>query len=450
MITNNKILFTFLLIALINSCTSKRTTTIIDTSQNKVIAKDTIEFYKEEAIRYDNYIYNENIKSVFIHKKGVELAEPMIVLNTNESLILRFDELDADFNTYQYKFIHCNANWEADNLNELDYIDGFNELYIDYYKNSFNTSQAYVHYMIEFPNDDVKLIKSGNYIIIIYPEDNPDDVIITQKFYVAEQIINPEINVKYPSDIDQKYYRQEVDFSFLYNPQNIINPYSNIKVYIQQNHREDNAISGLKPNFIRDNKLVYNYDDENVFDGANEFRYINMTNFSREIDRIQKIKFENGKYHLSLLKDIRRSFKRYLEIPDINGKYLIKTDNGNDWNLEGDYAKVKFTLPYKNALNKGDLYIYGQLSSWKIDGNFQMKYNDSIKAYQKELYLKQGYYNYMYLYANDTSSKADVRLIEGSHFDTENDYLFKVYYSDPGKFYDRLLLYHVSNSRKGF
>jgi hypothetical protein len=79
-----------------------------------------------------------------------------------------------------------------------------------------------------------------------------------------------------------------------------------------------------------------------------------------------------------------------------------------------------------------------------------MKYNDTLKAYEKELHLKQGYYNYMYLYANDTSSKADSRLIEGSHFDTENDYLFRVYYSDPGDFYDRLILYHISNSRKGF
>jgi hypothetical protein len=79
-----------------------------------------------------------------------------------------------------------------------------------------------------------------------------------------------------------------------------------------------------------------------------------------------------------------------------------------------------------------------------------MKYNTSKGSYEKELYLKQGYYNYLYLYVNDTAKSADIRHIEGSHFDTENEYLFKVYYSDPGDFYDRLLLYHIANSRKSF
>ncbi len=111
---------------------------------------------------------------------------------------------------------------------------------------------------------------------------------------------------------------------------------------------------------------------------------------------------------------------------------------------------MKFTLPYRNVLDKGDLYIFGQLSNWKIDPNFQLKYNTATAVYETELYLKQGYYNYLYLYVNDTTKQADVRLIEGSHFDTENDYLFKVYYKDPGDFYDRLLLYHVANSRKSF
>ncbi len=43
-----------------------------------------------------------------------------------------------------------------------------------------------------------------------------------------------------------------------------------------------------------------------------------------------------------------------------------------------------------------------------------------------------------------------ISLIEGTHFDTENEYIFKVYYKDPGEFYDRLLLYYTANSRDNF
>ena len=148
--------------------------------------------------------------------------------------------------------------------------------------------------------------------------------------------------------------------------------------------------------------------------------------------------------------DEKRTYKRYLEKRDINGKFLIKTIDGNDWNTEGDYAKVLFTLPYREILDQGDIYLFGQLSNWQIHPDFQLKYNPATAVYQKEIYLKQGYYNYLYLYVNDTTQQADVRLIEGSHFDTENEYIFKVYYKDPGDFYDRLLLYHVANSRKSF
>jgi hypothetical protein len=419
----------------------------IEKNEGKVIEND---FYIAETLRYEDFIYDENIKSVLLHKRGVELGEPFIILNSSEQLTLRFDELNAEFNSYQYQFIHCNANWEKSNLNEMNYLNGFNDNYIESSEKSFNTHQPYVHYWVSFPNEDVNFLISGNYIVTVFEQGNPEQPIFSKKFYVSEQNIQAEINISYPSNIDQKYYQQEVDFNFIYSTNQIIDPYSNINVFVEQNHRTDNMLSDLEPNFVRENKLVYNYDDENVFDGGNEFRYINLTSFQSEIDRILKSELTDSTYKITLVADQKRTFKRYLERPDINGKLLLKTTDGNDWNTEGDYAHVKFSLPYRNTLDQGDLYIYGQISNWKISPEFQMKYNTEISTYEAELYLKQGYYNYLYLYVNDTTKSADVRHIEGSHFDTENDYLFKVYYSDPGDFYDRLLLYHVANSRKSF
>ena len=418
--------------------------------EKKSSIKKENDFYSEETIRFEDYIYDKNIKSVILHQRGVELAEPYIILNSNDQLVLRFDDLNADFNTYQYQFIHCNSNWEKSNLNEMDYINGFNDNYFENSEKSFNTHQAYTHYWASFPNEDVSFLISGNYIVNVFEEGKNEEPIFSKKFYISEQNIQPEINISYPSNIDQKYYQQEVDFNFIYSPNQIIDPYSNINVFVEQNHRTDNMISNIEPNFVRENKLVYNYDDENVFDGGNEFRYINLTSFQSEIDRVEKSELTDSTYKITLMADEKRTYKRYLEKPDINGKLLIKTVDGNDWNTEGDYAHVKFNLSYRSTLEQGDLYIFGQISNWKIDPEFQMKYNTSKGSYEKELYLKQGYYNYLYLYVNDTAKSADIRHIEGSHFDTENEYLFKVYYSDPGDFYDRLLLYHVANSRKSF
>jgi len=458
MIINNNILLQLILVASISLATACKTASVSSkTSKNNLpktnqndSTKTNEEFYVKETIRYDDYVYNKNIRSILLHKRNVELGEPYIVLNSSEQLILRFDELDAEFNSYQYQFIHCDHKWEKSNLSELDYISGFNENYFENSLKSFNTHQQYVHYWTTFPNEDVEFLISGNYIVKVFEENNPDQPIFCKKFYVTEQNIFPEINISYPSDVEQRYYQQEVDFNFKYSSNQIIDPYSNINVIVEQNHREDNCISSIEPNFIRENTLVYNYDKENIFDGGNEFRYINLTSFLTEIDRIERSELSDSSFNIILTPDEKRTYKRYLEKPDINGKFLIKTIDGEDQNLEGDYANVKFTLPYRSTLDQGDLYIFGQLTNWKIDPIYQMKFNSTTACYENELYLKQGYYNYIYLYVNDTTKSADIRHIEGSHFDTENDYIFKVYYSDPGDFFDRLLLYHVENSRKSF
>ena len=43
-----------------------------------------------------------------------------------------------------------------------------------------------------------------------------------------------------------------------------MNPYGDLYVVIRQNGRWDNAISGLNPVFVRDNELIYDYDEDNA------------------------------------------------------------------------------------------------------------------------------------------------------------------------------------------
>jgi hypothetical protein len=92
-------------------------------------------------------------------------------------------------------------------------------------------------------------------------------------------------------------------------------------------------------------------------------------------------------------------------------------------------------------LNNEDVYIFGQLSNWNIDDSYIMEYDSLSKSYKKELFLKQGYYNYLYL--TKSPNKTSTRTIEGAHYDTNNEYIIKVYYRDPLELYDRLLSYQV-------
>lgn len=394
--------------------------------------------------------YRPNIATVLLYKKNLDLSDPVIKLNTNEFFEFHFDVLDEDFETFQYKIIHCNEDWSASDLDDMEYIDGFNDNYIEYYKQSFSTIQQYVHYDLEFPNDNLRITKSGNYVIAVYPEDKPENIILTHRFYVTENSIQIVPNVKYPTNLDDKYYKQEVDFNLLFAPNAIINPFSNLKVVIEQNHRSDNSCKYLKPNYAKQTELIFDYDEENVFEGGNEYRHIDLTTVRNKTDRISRL-FSNDKSYVTYLyPDNKRTFQKYLEYQDINGRFLVKTIDQTDNHLESEYVKTYFTVPYQEPFNKGDLYIYGGFSNWEISPKYKMKYNYTTRCYEGNAYLKQGYYNYTYLYLKDNAKEAKISTIEGSHFDTENEYVFKIYYSDPGDFYDRLLLYYIVNSREGF
>ena len=90
---------------------------------------------------------------------------------------------------------------------------------------------------------------------------------------------------------------------------------------------------------------------------------------------------------------------------------------------------------------KEDIYLFGQFTNWGVHDEFLMKYDSVSQKYNNKINLKQGYYNYIYICK--AGEKTDARKMEGSHFDTNNEYIIKVYYRDPLGLYDRLLHYQV-------
>ena len=57
----------------------------------------------------------------------------------------------------------------------------------------------------------------------------------------------------------------------------------------------------------------------------------------------------------------------------------------------------------------------------------------------KTLLLKQGSYNYQYLFLPDGGSTASAGPIEGNYYETVNEYLVKVYHRPQGVRYDKLI-----------
>jgi hypothetical protein len=68
-----------------------------------------------------------------------------------------------------------------------------------------------------------------------------------------------------------------------------------------------------------------------------------------------------------------------------------------------------------------------------------MTYNNQKEQYECTMLLKQGWYNFEYVFLGESGSAGRSNRFEGSHYETENDYQILVYYRNPRERYDRLI-----------
>ena len=406
------------------------------------------DYYGSGSIRYNDHVYKKYIRTVQLRDESFELTKAILSLGSQEKLKFSFDDLDADLKNYSYTAIHCNSNWEPSDLMPNEYIDGFVDNAIIDYRYSFNTLQKYTHYNISFPNSSFRITKSGNYILKIYLDGDPENIAITSRFTVFQNKISIESSVTAASIIEDRLFKHEIDFKINYSGYQINNPFADLKIVLTQNNRWDNAKTSLKPVYVKDKELVYDYDDQNVFEGGNEFRFFDIRSIRYHSERISKVRTDSMGNHVELFTDEKRTFRRYYSQSDMNGDFLIKVQEGNNSEVEADYCNVSFFLPYDAALPDGNLYVFGAFNAWNCNVENLMHYNAKRFGYECSLYLKQGYYNYEYVFLKDGELAADETLIEGMHYDTENDYTIFVYHREPGTFYDQLVGVKRLNSMK--
>ena len=401
----------------------------------------------QDTTNYQDNIKSPNIKTILCHQKEKENSLAIINLHSNDKLLISFDDLDADRKDYYYTIMHCNSDWTESDLMQSEYINGFHEELITNYEFSYNTIQKYTHYQFEFPSTQIQPILSGNYIFKIYTNDK--NIIFYKRFMILDKKLNIDANVRRATLAKNRKIKHEIDLKIKHPNIVISDPFRDLKVHIKQNNREDNAITNLIPLFVKNDELIYDYDDENTFLGNNEFRYFDFKSLRYHSERIKNIEFDSTYNHVYLFNDNKRTFDHYTIQPDINGKFIIKCQEAWKSNIEADYAYIYFTLN-SEYYSYADLYLLGEFSEWKIQEDFKLKYNTKKKQYQGNVYLKQGYYNYTYALFEKGSNRLDITTTEGTHYQTRNDYYIYVYLRNTSDRYDKLIGFLKTSSKELF
>jgi len=395
-------------------------------------------------------VYQTGIETVRLYlnqdKKEDQLNFPVIGLHDNVSqLTLEFDDINNQYQSYFVKLIPCNADWSTAALNDLEFLENFNEALITDWQVSVNTRKTYYHYRSNVPKPKL----SGNYVVRVFKNSDPSDVILTRRFMVVEKAASVMFDVKFPLDVSKRFTGQQVDFTVNYSglADKIYNPADLVKVVIRQNGRWDNGIYNLRPQYIRDEdkNLDYHFfNNENVFDGGSEWRTADIRSMRFNGQGVDAIRYSDNKAEVFLERDVSRNRKTYNQWIDINGRYAIENFESREGSSRGDYMYVNFKLDAPTSIF-GDVYVYGQLSDFQLKPNFKMNYDSSQKAYTAKVMLKQGFYNYQYVLQRSEQGKPDFVFFEGTYSQTENNYDIIVYFRQIGARYDRIIGYSAYN-----
>jgi hypothetical protein len=387
-------------------------------------------FYSNTEVLTQDKVYKTNIKSVICFNANNEIAPPIIAMNTDEFITLRFDDTDNNIKTYNYSIIHCNADWTQSDLMEIEYIEGYFQGNIQTYDYSFNTYLPYINYRFNFPTSDLKVLLPGNYVVFVYENNDKSIPVFTRRFMVYDPKVSINYEYKRSDDPEERNYKQEIDFNVFTTNLTLNNGFSDLNVCILQNYRWDNALTKLTPKYIRSNELVYNLDEPQTFLGWNEFRHINLSNTRIKGNRIFSLSHDSTLFNAVVYRDEKRSYKKYMTMGDINGRFKINRDNSDDVHTQADYMNVTFSVDQNTELKDGDIYLIGQFSDWEVKPENKLSFNSVLETYEATLCLKQGNYDYMYVMRPKGKTTIDFSFIEGTHFDTENQYTILVYYHD--------------------
>jgi len=402
---------------------------------------------QEDPLIYTGHIFSEKIKSVQLYKQGWNLSFPAIKKGGADKLLLNFDLLGDNIENYYYTFIHCTKDWQKSDIVPNDYLEGFTENQIEDYENSFNTTVNYIHYRVSFPNEHISFKISGNYILVVYPQDKPDEPVLTRRFIITEDALKINITVRRPLSSDNNNSYQQVEFNANYTGLILTDPARYVFASILQNGRWDNAKTNLKPDLYGNNELKYNsIANKHIFRGGNEFRNFDIKTIKVQTEFVKKIEFLTPNYNIYLHPSENREFKPYFYSKDFNGKFFVAMQDRDNPDIDADYVYVYFTLPTKQPVDGGKMYVSGELNDWQLNKNNLMTYNKERAQYECTMLLKQGWYNYEYVLVKGEEAKGIAGEFEGSHYETENDYMVLFYYRNPRERYDRVIGNMVLNT----
>ena len=398
-----------------------------------------------------DHIYKPNIHAVKLFRAGDIYSYPIINLNGAEVLELHFDDMEAGFKNYYYTFQLCNADWSIAALQSFDYITGFQSNRITTYRSSSIALTRYTHYQAVLPDRNCKPSRSGNYLLKVFLNNDTSKLVFTKRMMVVENKASVSAQIQQPFNSTVYLTSQKLFVGVTTQPKVNISTPQDIKVVLLQNNIWPTSKLLTRPNIYRGNYFEYNDESQTSFPAGKEWRWVNLTNLRLMSDRVQKMENKQNRTDVYVKSDGERLQQTYIYYRDLNGSFTIENNENLNPYWQSDYAYVHFSFfpPGNKPFDGRAVHLYGELTQFEANDSTKMIFNNERGAYEKTMFLKQGFYNYNYVTLNEKIKSGETPAYdntEGNYWGTENAYTILVYYRSFGGRADELIGYAQLNS----
>ena len=392
--------------------------------------------------------FREDIRTLRAERMFLVLKDGIVDGTESENTLhISFDQMshDVHFYTYSVSMLHGD-------LMSGEYLRGFTTRDIPDYEHSINTSREYTHYWFDFPNEDMQLMKSGEYRLTIYEDGNPDNRVAEVDFCVVEPMVKIDAQIRHNTDIELSGRYQQLDFDVNTTALNLRDP-QEVRVVVTQNNRLDNAVELRQPTFVENNRLRYINNRALIFEGGNEYHHFDAFSRFYAGTGIDRMVYEMGDYHALLFpSEITRG--EYIHEFDSDGRFVVNAERTNDADTEAEYVWVHWSLPVEKPWFDGSLYLGGELFGNELNLRNRMQYDADARCYWLTALVKQGGYDFQYWFvpkqptanSQQLTAKTTTQRVDGSYWQTENEYAVYVYWRPFGARYDRLVGIQIQKS----
>jgi len=376
-------------------------------------------------------ITDQQIRSVQLFKNNNPNSAPVLELNSNDKLQLRFDYLNVSSKQFVITFSHHNFDWSSSSLAPSDITEGIRRIYLDAGIVNSSNRPIYRSYTAVLPNEQVSFLRSGNYMLRVEDADT-GFLVMTLPFFIFENEGSIESSVQFLPSPQQNLRALHRPVNRYKIPESIEQPQFNLLFRIAQNRFWGRAKTPGEIDFSNPGSVMFEMEQEHAFIADYYFHPLFVSDVSLSNPRVIDVFPEEIPLRIMLKDDTAN-------LANLSGRTLPNSAFGlPDKNSDSEYLNIVFSLDAEDTHKAGDsVYLVGDFTSWAIRSENRLTYNKDTKRWQSSAIVKEGEYKYKYVMVKE--NEIDDLIYDPLFERTKQEYHVFVYLQDKNEFYDRLL-----------